>query len=173
MQVWKRTTPFELVAEICGRIEPDILADLAYQLGFYYNVAYIGIERNTYGAATNKRLAKELAYPLIYYRIIQDQRSEEKTKKFGWYSGKIERPIMITDFAALVRGGQVVIPNKEFISEMKSFIQHPNGKIKAENQAWDDRVITGCIAYQLHKLLPKRLVNIFIEEANKMEVVNE
>jgi len=154
-QVWKRVNPFKLVAEICGRIEPDILADLIYNLGFYYNVAWVGVERNTYGAATNSRLYKELSYPLLYFRIEIDEKTDKKTRKFGWYSGKIERPIMITDFAALVRNGDIDIENAEMISEMKTFVRHADGSVKAESSAFDDRVITGMIAYQVHKLLPK------------------
>jgi len=154
-QVWKRANPFKLVAEICGRIEPDILADLIYNLGFYYNVAWVGVERNTYGAATNSRLYKELSYPLLYFRIEIDEKTDKKTRKFGWYTGKIERPIMITDFAGLVRNGDIDIENAEMISEMKTFVRHADGKVKAESSAFDDRVITGMVAYQLHKLLPK------------------
>jgi len=154
-QVWKRVNPFKLVAEICGRIEPDILADLVYNLGFYYNVAWAAVEKNLYGIATNSRLYKELSYPLLYFRIEVDEKTNKKTRKFGWYTGKIERPIMITDFAALVRNGDIDIENAEMISEMKTFVRHADGSVKAESSAFDDRVITGMIAYQVHKLLPK------------------
>jgi len=152
--VYKRESPFKLVAELHGKIEPDILGHLVYALGFYYCTAWVGVERNNHGIMTNKVL-QNLAYPLLYYRLIIDEKTNKKTKKFGWYTGKIERPLMIDDFASLVRKGEVTIPSIETISEMKSFIRYPNGNVRAESGAWDDRVIASCICYQLHKLLPK------------------
>lgn len=151
LQVFKRK-PFMLVAEWAGRVEPDEFGDISYLIGWFYNVAWIGIERNKDGIAANKRLQKR--YPRLYYTIEIDEKTDKKTKKFGWTTDKVTRPYMIAEFAALLRDKLVENPNAEAIKEYLTFIIKVNGRAEGQSGKHDDRVIASCIAFQTHKQMP-------------------
>ena len=57
---------------------------------------------------------------------------------------------MIDDLAALIREG-FICPSKETIKELMSFVVKADGKAEAEEDCFDDRVISAAIAVQLHK----------------------
>lgn len=149
--VYKRR-PFQLVAQWAGRVEPDEFGDICSLIGWFYNVAWIGVERNKDGIAANKRLVKN--YPRVYYTIEIDEKTDKKTKKFGWTTDSITRPYMIAEFAAIIRDRLVKNYNVEDIREFMSFIINVRGKAEAQSGRHDDRVIASCVALQVHKQMP-------------------
>ncbi len=158
---------WKLVASWCGKIDPDLLGDLCYDIGWYYNMAWLVIEKNNHGLVTLKKVQN--FYPLIYFKIEFDEKTDKKTKKLGWETNKITRPLMIGDLKMLVRDRLARIPDKETIKEMLTFIRYPDGSTKATAGKHDDRVIASALAYQGHKTMPivdlsprrKRLVRNF------------
>jgi hypothetical protein len=152
LHVYKRSN-WKLVATYCGKIDPDLLGDVAYDMGWYYNLAWLAIEKNNHGLVTLKRLQK-LGYPLIYFKIIIDEKTDKKTKKLGWETNSVTRPLMVEDFKMLVRERVVKIYDKETIKEMLTFIRKPDGKAEHAEGKKDDRVIASAIAYQGHKSMP-------------------
>lgn len=127
---------------------PDLFGDELAKLGKVYNHALIGVEDNNRGGTTNRAL-RRLGYPNLYYRNELDDRGLRKVQKLGRRTDTVTRLIMI-DLAALIRDG-FSFPSKETIEEMMSFVVKDDGKAEAEEECFDDRVISAAIAVQLHK----------------------
>jgi hypothetical protein len=147
-----RQDTMKVVARIKVKVDPDVFADYLYMLGYWYNFAGLGVEKNNHGTVVVRNLQRR--YGMLYFRLILNEKNDKKSKEYGWYTGPTERPIMIDDLVRLIRQRGINIPSKETLEEMLSFIHHPSGKIKAENGAWDDEVIGLCVMYQMHLLMP-------------------
>jgi len=152
VHVYKRS-PFEMVAEWHGKVEPDQLAEIVYNIGHYYHYCWVGVERNNHGILTNKIL--EAKYGMLYFRVILDEKTERKTRKFGWITDRITKPLMIDDLAALIRKEKIIIPSERTVAELNAYMIKPDGSTSARSGYWDDCVMATAIAYQVHKTMPQ------------------
>jgi hypothetical protein len=151
ISVWKRV-PYEKVASWRGWIEPDDLAWILYQLGYFYNYAWIGVEKNNHGYTTNKILQD--IYPFLFYKTVIDEKTEKETKKFGWETNRATKPYMIDQLARLFRQKAAKIPDKQTIDEYSWYTIYNNGKTRAPYGKTDDIIMADAIALQVHTLMP-------------------
>lgn len=143
----------ETVAHWHGHIDPDLFGAELYKLGYYYqldkeNPAWIGVERNGLGIATLLYL-KRKKYPRLYYQDIMDQRSNKKTRKFGWITSNVSKPIMISQMHESLRDGSFRPNSLEQLDEMRAYAYDKNGGMNCLT-GHDDRVISAAIALQVH-----------------------
>jgi len=148
-----RRDTMEQVARWKGYITPSIFADVLYLLGYWYNFAWMGIEKNNHGISVIDHLQKR--YGMLYYRLIIHEKTLRKTKEYGWYTGQKERPIMLDDLETLILERALKINSEQTIAEFMSFIIYPNGKPEAAKGEWDDEVFSIAITNQMHKLMPQ------------------
>lgn len=145
----------EIVAHWHGHIEPDLFGVELYKLGYLYqydkeNPAYIAVERNGLGIAALLVL-KRKGYPRLYYQDVLDERSKKKTRKYGYVTTKITKPIMIGDLSQALREGSFKPSSLEQLDEMRAFAYDKNGGMNCLT-GHDDRVISAAIALQVHLL---------------------
>ncbi len=91
----KRTA--EVVAVWHGRIDPKDFGKELERLGYYYNTAMIGVERNNQGIATLVQL-NDSYYPMLYYREDITDTGENSTSKLGWECVAPDTKILMSDF---------------------------------------------------------------------------
>lgn len=139
----------EMCAEWWGHIDFDLFADELAMLGNVYNQALIGCEDNNHGGTVNRAL-RRMGYPHLFYRREIDDRTNQKTEKLGWLTTSVTKPVMVDSFAQACRDG-AVIPSKETIEEMCTFVVDDAGKMGAQQGTFDDRVIASCIASEIRK----------------------
>jgi hypothetical protein len=139
----------ELCAEFHGHIDPDLYADELARLGNLYNRALIGVEDNGHGASVNRAL-RRLAYPNLFYRKEIDDRTNQRSEKLGWLTTSVTKPVMVDSFAQACRDGAIV-PSKETVEEMTTFVVNDAGKMGAQSGTFDDRVIASSIASEIRK----------------------
>src|SRR5262249_8494177 len=139
----------EMCAEWHGKIDPDLFADELARLGLLYNTALLGCEDNFHGATVNRAL-RRLGYPNLFYRKEIDDRTNQKTEKLGWLTTSVTKPVMVDSFAQACREGAIV-PSKETVEEMCTFIRDERGKMGGQPGMHDDRVIASCIASEIRK----------------------
>ena len=167
-RVWKRY-PWELVAMLRCKLEPDDYALELMKLGFYYGTCWIASEQNNHGFFVNKFLKNH--YPMLYYYEVQDEKTDRKTRKFGWRTDQNTRPYMIDEFSKMLKLKTAVIPDETGLKEYLTFTVYPNGQIKAQRSKHDDIVMADCITYGAHLQMPMLLKEMEIPDPMKFAML--
>ena len=137
-----------------GKIDPDLLAWVLCSIGKYYNEALIGVERNNHGLTTLTSLRNIHQYPNIYFEKVLDERSNRRQKKIGWNTTLKSKPVLVNNLRELIREEDIEIRSKDIVSELSSFVHHPDGKMGAQSGNHDDTVIALGIAVMMAQLHP-------------------
>jgi hypothetical protein len=144
-----------------GLIPPDDLADLVNALGRWYNSAFVAIEMNGPGYATNLRLQKRLFYPAIYLRTTYlfypaiylrttyDSLTRAYTSKVGWNTNAKTKQIMVSDLRQAVDTDLVVFQDAATLEEMGYYQMSDDGKYDAAAGYHDDLVMSIALAIQM------------------------
>jgi len=153
--------PSKVVAELHGRLAPEIFAEQVRLLGKLYSCgpkgdpgtggkALVGVERSHSSGQTVLRLLREhYRYnPLFWHRQLNTL-TRKRTTQLGWVTDGTTRMPMLDELAELVRKGQIEIPSRDIVREMVTFVLWDNGKPQAEESCHDDRVIATAIALQM------------------------
>lgn len=95
--------------EVCswsGKVDPDMVGDMAYILGMCYNKALIGVETQ-YGQTILSRLRRDLKYPMS--RLYRDKKytsvKEGSDSRFGWHSNEASNKYRRDLVRGLIRDG--------------------------------------------------------------------
>ena len=140
----------EQVAEFASNYTPpDKLAQLAIEIGHYYNNALIVPESNNHGHAVLQVLRPR--YWNVYRRESIDTRTGEKNEIIGWNTTGMTKPLLVDNLEEAVREHQVKINSEDLLKELKIFVQtDDSGKqgYGAEGAGHDDRVIAFGLAIQ-------------------------
>lgn len=148
--VWNHMTKKQ-VAHFHGHMSPFKFAYLLFRLGLMYNAAWLVPERNNHGMAVVEKLL-ELEYPNIYIEVIPDPPHKPR-KRFGWFTSKKNRPLIIDTLIDDVADGTHGICCPETFMEMMNFRRQDDGKIEADPGTFDDRVLDAAIGrYTLRTL---------------------
>ena len=132
-----------------GLIPPDDLADLVNALGRWYNSAFVAIEMNGPGYATNLRLQKRLFYPAIYLRTTYDSLTRAYTSKVGWNTNAKTKQIMVSDLRQAVDTDLIVFQDAATLEEMGYYQMSDDGKYDAAAGYHDDLVMSIALAIQM------------------------
>jgi phage terminase large subunit len=116
-----------------------------YCLGVYYNTALIGLETNFSTYPTRK--LEEWGYPKLYVREVQDSYTHKLRQSFGFQTGKITRPLIISNLVAIVKESVHLINDIKTLEEMLTFVKNENGKPEAQEGAHDDLIMGLAITY--------------------------
>lgn len=140
----------EVVARWRGHCDPDVLGDIADQLGHYYNQALIGIEINNHGLTTTQRL-KDSRYPNMYTREVGYDKELYMlpAATLGWKTDLKTKPLMIDYLAQAIREKSLVDYDMTFIREAMTYVVDENGRTNAQEGCYDDVVISTAIALQM------------------------
>lgn len=151
----------KLVAELHGRLAPEVFAEQLRLLGelyscgggktdFYRNKALVAVESNHSSGHTILRLLKEhYRYSPLYWQREINKRTRRMGSRIGWRTDEVNRMPMLDDLARLVREESLICPSRDALREMVTFITWPNGKPAADDGTHDDRVIALAIAGQM------------------------
>jgi len=148
----------QVVAELHGRVAPEVFAEQLRLLGNWYScgegaarsVALIGVERSHSSGQTVLRLLREhYRYPRLYWHREMNKLTRRTSRTLGWKTTVETRMPMLDELGHKVRLGQIEIPSKDIVREMVTFVIWENGKPMAEEGCHDDRVIALAIANQM------------------------
>lgn len=153
IHVLKRDITPKLVASYAGKMDPDELGKLAVGLADEYNEAFVVIEMNNHGFAVMS-VFRHMNYANLYTEKSFEKWGAKESRKWGWYTNPVSRPILVDEIARCVRDGCIDIPDIETIAEMGTFIINAKGKAEAQHGCRDDRVIALGLALQGHIRCP-------------------
>lgn len=133
----------EQVAKLRGRLEPAPFAQYLYDLGRYYNWAYLVPESNRNGLGVIQELLR-LEYPLshIYRREPRaDNRVRGELHLIGFETNTITRPQLISGLDAAIREFAVLVRDPNTLQELLTFIVRPDGKPAGQQGCHDDEAL--------------------------------
>lgn len=142
------TIDWEEYAHWHGRIGNTEFGQLCAQLGWWYNFALVGIERNNHGHAVIQS-AKDIAfYPVmeegqrngIYTHEEYDTKTKTKSRRPGWPSNVKTNPIALSFLKKGIHEGLMTVHSRETISELMTFVHLKDEKVGGEKGCHDDRV---------------------------------
>lgn len=138
------------VAQLRERLTPQEFGRYLFDLGKWYNWAFIVPEVNSIGQATVDELLR-LGYPTgsIYHRVVYDEAGRPRTKKIGYKTTIITREQLISVYEAALAGGTdggIILRSNVSVREAYGFKIRPNGKAEAEAGQHDDSVFSGGLA---------------------------
>lgn len=154
------------VAQLHGRMDPEVFASYLYNLGFYYasisgtkrTAAMLAVERNhSSGETVIRKLQTELKYPNLYYSRQMNKRFNKATPEIGWRTTATTRMPMLDELAEGIRTQSIGILSKDTIKECFTFVRDDTGKPQAQEACHDDRVISLAIALQVARAVAHQL----------------
>jgi len=148
-QVIKNRT-MEQVAVWHGHLPADAFAKELERLGYFYNTALLGVERNNQGVAT-LAILNQLYYPMLFFREDVTDLGESTASKLGWETTSKTRPIMIADLGMFIRNRDLVLHDKDTIKELTTFSKNKKGRDEAQSGCFDDRVMSLAVCCQMYR----------------------
>jgi hypothetical protein len=142
------------VATIRVKIDPDLFAWQLASLGKWYNNAKLIVERNNHGLVTLKFLSDVHIYPDIYSEKILDERSSRSARKLGFHTTVKSKPLIIDYLKELIREDEIKIRSPKVLDELQTFVNYPNGSMRAQSGSHDDCVMALAIACFGCKMFP-------------------
>lgn len=124
-------TTMELVLEYKGKVQPDLLAEIIYEVGMRYS-AYSAIDiTGGLGVATVLKLL-EMKYPYLHYdeprgRLLKNQRdlerhSKDKSNKIPGFNINANRLPLLSHLEYSIRESLIKITSIRTVGEMKTFV---------------------------------------------------
>lgn len=114
-----------------GKIPPRKTGKVLYILGKIYNNAKVAPESNDIGLSTAEKL-QEMNYPNLYYtRKILKKKDDNKPQEDvipGWYTTRINRPVIIAGLEEDIRLSNITIKDPFFVQEGYTFIYDNNNR---------------------------------------------
>lgn len=116
------TNPAKVVATYKNdEIKADIFAFELKNQGNMFGECLIAPEVNNTGYATITQL--KLIYDNIYQHEVKDRTTKEVTKQLGWRATSLTVPDVIYQFKSAYEDGEIEIPDKGLLEEMKYYTQ--------------------------------------------------
>lgn len=156
IEVFNADTGEQAAEFVSNSVAPDRLSHYLYEIGKYFNNAYINIEVNNHGRTTIDNLKHR--YYNIYRRKVFDKVANKDTEALGWRTTGVTKPLLVDNLEEAIRDMSLRIKSEYVIKEMRSFVQsdEPGKKgFGGEGSAHDDSVIACGLALQAIKNLPR------------------
>lgn len=159
--VFDKMTGREVAHFSNNRIPPDLFAKKMVKAAEYFGNAIIVPEINGHGIAVLNELQK-LEYPNIFRQRYYDHTSKQWTRRLGWKTTKITKPLMVDEFKEGLREEEIGLSSVETVGQMFTFV-HTNeaGRhgMGAETGQKDDCLISAMLAWQGLKDLPSEFIS--------------
>jgi hypothetical protein len=155
---------WEQVAHFHGQIDTHEYGLLLAELGFWYNTALLGIERNNHGHAVINSALHSGGYPEqkpgewrgLYMHEEYDETKKAKQRKPGWPTTPKTKYFALDGLATSLETRDIKPQSKATLGELMTFLKLPRGKAGAPPKAHDDRVISLSIGDALLKMRPRK-----------------
>lgn len=157
--VWDAQT-WEQVGHLHGRWDTHEFGVLCAELGFWYNTALLGIERNNHGHAVINAALYSADYPPMipgkcrgmYFDEGYDEDKRMAIRKPGVLTTPKTKYFNLDNLDSSIINGDIKINCPEMIAEMMRFVKLPGGKAGGESGSHDDRVMDAAIGDALLRL---------------------
>lgn len=140
-----RKRDLKTVARWRGHIDPDLLGEVAYAIGTFYNNALIGVEVNNHGLTTVQSLRNKFYRNLYMREQSEEYQFQERTSLMGWRTDRKTKPIIINNMVHAIREGDILDLDVVFIRECMTYVRDDQGYTDAQEGMFDDTVMAKAI----------------------------
>lgn len=158
---------WKTVARWRGHIDPDLLGEVVFNLGMYYNGALVGPETNNHGLVTAQYLRDHFYRNLYMRETSEDEQFQERTTKMGWETNKKTKRVIIGLLAEAIREGTIVDYDPIFVNECMTYVIGDDGSTNAQEGMYDDCVMAKAINLQIAQFSSYDLDNISVSKPIK------
>ena len=144
-----------------NRIDPTEYAEALFYLGRYYNNALLCVESNSIGLSTVDRL-RHMQYVNLYYQVKAADKNvlgHEEQNKPGFRTTQSTKPAIIALLQEAIREGDIWVPSKDCIHELKTYVSDDNGKMNALEGTHDDTIMAMAMSLEVLRTHADRLSN--------------
>ncbi len=142
-----------------GHLDTKRFAKLMAHVGFWYNTAYLGPERNNHGHAVLQELVDIYPVSRIYHEEhIDREDTDEEKNKVGWHTSAQSKPILVSGLEDLLANNADGIRWRGTLAELNIFVYDKKGRMGAQTGGFDDQVMSYMIAQEMRARMPKRRV---------------
>jgi hypothetical protein len=156
---------WEQVAHLHGKWDTHEWGLMLAELGFWYNTALLGIERNNHGHAVINAALHTAKYPPthskggchgLYFHQEYDEVKKTSSQRPGWPTTVKTKYFALDGLASSLDERSLKLRSRHTVSELLTFVKLPGGKAGGEGKCHDDAVTSCAIADALLKLRPRR-----------------
>jgi hypothetical protein len=144
-----RQDTLKTVARWRGHIDPDLLGEVVYKLGIFYNYALVGVEVNNHGLTTVQSLRNKHYRNLYMRETSEEQQFQERTAVMGWQTNRKTKPLIINNLVQAIRERDIIDLDIVFIRECMTYVRDDQGHTDAQEGQYDDTVMAKAIALQM------------------------
>lgn len=139
-------------------------------------------EANGYGEVFGRIIMKYL-WPFVYKRIVKDQRSEQKTKKLGWWNSSTSVLTVLEQARQMIGSSGIIVPDDLTLRECEDYMHFDDGTVgpagfaeipERARKNHGDRVIALCIMIEAMIRAPRFKVDgshvEFDKKGRKMKI---
>ena len=156
-----KMTGREVAQFVNDRIPPDLFARKIVKAAEYFNNAIVVPEINAHGLVVLNEL-RNLNYANIFRQRYYDHASRQWSRRLGWKTSKLSKPIMVDDFIKGLREEEIGLSSIITVNQMLTFV-HTNESNKhgmgAETGQKDDCLVSAMLAWQGLSDLPNSFKN--------------
>lgn len=146
----------EQVAHWFGYLDAELFAQLIAHVGRWYNMAFIGPERNNHGHAVIQKLREVYPHRSIYSEQYLDRDHDDETPKLGWLTTAQSKPVIIEGLKSLLRESASGVRWIGTINELNTYVYDARGRMNAQTGCFDDQVMSYAIAQEMRARMPVR-----------------
>ncbi|EOI6423808.1 terminase [Yersinia enterocolitica] len=146
----------EQVAHWFGYLDAELFAQLIAHVGRWYNMAFIGPERNNHGHAVIQKLREVYPHRSIYSEQYLDRDHDDETPKLGWLTTAQSKPVIIEGLKSLLRESASGVRWIGTINELNTYVYDARGRMNAQTGCFDDQVMSYAIAQEMRARMPAR-----------------
>lgn len=150
------------VAHLHGRWDTHEYGLILAELGFWYNTALLGIERNNHGHAVINAALYTANYPEardqpngLYFHQEYDEDKNPTTMRPGWPTTAKTKYFALDGLATSLLDGDIHLRSRQTVSQLLTFVKLLGGKAGGEGRSHDDCVSAVAIAAALLKARPR------------------
>ena len=144
--IWEQETG-EQVLEFVGYPDPEEFGDILYQLALIYNRSVVNPERNTFGAATIKRLYGQLRYENVFMYLMESYEGQGRAVP-GTPIHVGTRTMVLDKFRVAVKQKVAKPRSLGLLTEMAEVQKNEiTGRIDHPRQGSDDRIFAASHAW--------------------------
>lgn len=141
-----RVSDLKTVARWRGHIDPDMLGDVVYAIGTFYNTALVAVEVNNHGLTTVQSLRNKFYRNLYMREQNEELQFQERTSLMGWQTNRKTKKLVIQNLVHAIRDGDILDTDILFIRELMTYIRDDQGFTNAQEGCFDDTVMAKAIA---------------------------
>jgi hypothetical protein len=151
---------WEQVARLHGQWDTHQYGLLLAELGTWYNLALLGIERNNHGHAVINAAMHTAGYPVqkpgqgsgLYCHEEFDEKKTVTARRPGWPTTAKTKFFALDGLATSIDEDALKLHSPQTVSELLTFVKLPGGKAGGEGKCHDDAVMSCAIADALLKM---------------------